>query len=99
MTFKNVQAANFSSINRYHYKCTKIHIKQNSAHNTKKSITPANQPALRPHKQIEYEKSPKRYPIPGLQQPFIFQVCMYELKYSDLFEKGVSNSVNKYLAY
>ena len=52
ITFSYAHAVNLSNINKCHHKYTKIHIKQNSAYNT---INPANQPAFRPHKQIEYE--------------------------------------------
>ena len=31
----------------------------------RKNINPANQPSFRPRKQTEYEKSPKKYLIPG----------------------------------
>ena len=36
-------------------------------------MTPANQPAFRPHEQIEYKKSPKSYRIPGCNNRFFFR--------------------------
>ena len=53
----------------------KIHIKQKNVYNTEKNINPANQPALSPHKRIEYEQSPKAYLIPGCNNHF-FQEYM-----------------------
>ena len=55
MTFRYTHTAKFFNVNKYHHKFSKTHIKQNNAYNTYRNHNPANQPAFRPHKQIEYE--------------------------------------------
>ena len=57
MTFMYAHAANFSNIDKCHRNFSKMHIKQNSAYNTRKNLKSwqVNQSAFRPHKQIEYE--------------------------------------------
>ena len=45
----------------------------------RKAINPADHPAFRPHKHMEYEQLPERYLIPGCNNVF-FQECSYKLE-------------------